>query len=117
MFDAYFKGQGSDLNGRGLGLTLCKHICNKMNGDINIESNVKTGTSVTVNIPVSLNPNSNIQDMSTNQDSFQLSYYDYLMVNSSLLRLRENRSQLNFLSIVNDEHRESNESLSSGLLI
>ena len=40
--------------GTGLGLTICKDLCKRMNGSLSLESELGSGSKFTVNIPVSL---------------------------------------------------------------
>ena len=39
-------------HGTGLGLAICREIVNKHNGSISVESDIGTGTSFTVRIPM-----------------------------------------------------------------
>jgi hypothetical protein len=40
-------GRFKNKNGIGLGLYICKHVCNAMGGDINISSNEDKGSTFT----------------------------------------------------------------------
>jgi signal transduction histidine kinase len=52
IFDRFYKAEHSrnDQSGSGLGLSIAKQIIKKHNGDISVESNVGTGTVVTIKI-------------------------------------------------------------------
>ncbi len=51
VFDMFYRGC-SDSVGTGLGLYICKEICDKLNGKIKIDSELALGTLVTVTIPL-----------------------------------------------------------------
>lgn len=51
VFEKFYKGKSSRSK-NGIGLSVCKDIIEKMNGDISIESKVGQGTRVIINIPV-----------------------------------------------------------------
>lgn len=53
IFEPFFQGDAAhNSGGAGLGLTLAKRIIDDHDGDINIESEVGIGTTVTVTLPV-----------------------------------------------------------------
>jgi signal transduction histidine kinase len=55
VFDRFYRGDPSrsrETGGTGLGLAICKAIVSRFNGDIQIESIVNVGTTVTVHFPV-----------------------------------------------------------------
>ncbi len=56
VYDPLFTTKG---DGTGLGLGICKHVMEKHNGDMHIESEVDHGTTVTIVIPMEKNLDSN----------------------------------------------------------
>jgi signal transduction histidine kinase len=55
VFDRFYRGDPSrsrETGGTGLGLAICKAIVSRFEGDIQIESIVNVGTTVTVHFPV-----------------------------------------------------------------
>jgi len=54
IFDPFFRGDASrNTNGAGLGLTLSKKIIENHEGTISIKSELNTGTSVSISLPIS----------------------------------------------------------------
>lgn len=54
IFDRFYRGElakNGDLPGSGLGLSICKEIVNRYNGEINVTSALGKGTSFTVYLP------------------------------------------------------------------
>lgn len=51
IFDMYYRGSSSSV-GTGLGLYICKEILNKLNGAITVKSELGSGTTMTVTIPI-----------------------------------------------------------------
>ena len=52
LFELYSRGyKGNSELGTGVGLTLCKYLAENMRGNINLESEVGSGTIVTLLIP------------------------------------------------------------------
>lgn len=51
VFEKFYKGKGSRSK-NGIGLSVCREIINRMNGDIKIESELNKGTKVIVKIPL-----------------------------------------------------------------
>ena len=45
---------GSEIEGTGIGLTITKQLTELMNGEISVESSLGEGTSITVNLPLTL---------------------------------------------------------------
>ena len=50
IFTMFYRGTTSSI-GTGLGLYICKEIANKLNGDLNVESILGEGTTMTITIP------------------------------------------------------------------
>jgi PAS domain S-box-containing protein len=50
IFTMFYRGTTSSV-GTGLGLYICKEIANKLNGDLHVESELGTGTTMTITIP------------------------------------------------------------------
>ena len=50
IFEMFYRASSSSV-GTGLGLYICKEIVNKLNGTIQVESEVEKGTSVLITIP------------------------------------------------------------------
>ncbi len=51
IFEGFYKGQGNEKEGMGLGLFLSKNIVEKHKGEIKVKSKVGQGTTFTVQIP------------------------------------------------------------------
>lgn len=47
----YRAGNSNRANGSGLGLSLCKEIVEKFNGQLMVESEIGVGTNVTLSLP------------------------------------------------------------------
>ena len=52
IFKPFWQADGINHIGTGLGLTICKRLCQYLGGDIKVESEVKKGTTVKIKIPV-----------------------------------------------------------------
>ena len=50
IFEMFYRASSSSV-GTGLGLYICREIVNKLNGSIQVESEVGKGTSVLITIP------------------------------------------------------------------
>ena len=51
IFDSFYSTKSKESKNRGLGLSIVKDIIMKLNGTIDIESEINKGTSVTIHIP------------------------------------------------------------------
>lgn len=54
VFEPYFRGSADiarDINGTGLGLPICKRLAELIDADLQIESEVSVGTSVSLSLP------------------------------------------------------------------
>jgi PAS domain S-box-containing protein len=54
VFDAFFRGSNLDeISGIGLGLNIARQIVQRLSGDVDLESEIGIGTTVTVRLPLS----------------------------------------------------------------
>jgi two-component system phosphate regulon sensor histidine kinase PhoR len=54
IFERFYRVQGKNneiIEGSGLGLSIVKHIINKHNGNIEVESQIDVGSTFTIQIP------------------------------------------------------------------
>lgn len=54
IFDRFYRVEGSEKKGSGIGLALCKELVELQNGQISVESEIDHGTTFLVRIPVTL---------------------------------------------------------------
>ncbi len=61
VFNEFYRGVLTPDNQytTGLKLPICKRICNRLNGDISVVSNILSGTTFTATVEVKLTPNTN----------------------------------------------------------
>lgn len=55
IFDPFIQGDASATrrrDGAGLGLTICRRLCERMGGTIAVDSDLGRGTTFTVELPV-----------------------------------------------------------------
>lgn len=88
----------------GIGLALCKSIVNTLNGTINVESDGKTFTTFSVNLPKSeVLPNLEVQEANqTNQESTQKPIIPPKITEQSLAKSNE-KHNLKTILIVDDD--------------
>jgi len=51
IFERHYRGEGSTSGGAGLGLTICKELVERMDGEISIDSEEGVGTTVRIALP------------------------------------------------------------------
>lgn len=59
IFERFYrvdKGRSRQVGGTGLGLTIVKHVIERMNGTIEVQSQLKNGSTFTVRLPLATDP-------------------------------------------------------------
>jgi len=56
VFDTFYRGHGTRARGSGLGLTIVRRLVDAHGGTVAVASRVGEGTTVTILLPVSLQP-------------------------------------------------------------
>lgn len=59
VFEPYFRGSADvarEINGTGLGLPICKRLAELISADLEIESRVSVGTTVSLSLPIEMPP-------------------------------------------------------------
>lgn len=88
LFEPFTQAESSisrEYGGTGLGLTICKRLCELMNGEILIDSELGVGTTFTVSLP--------LQDCSQPSPN-----YKYIHENTSVLLLTDGDIACSFIS-------------------
>ena len=88
LFEPFTQAESSisrRYGGTGLGLTICKRLCELMKGEILIDSELEAGTTFTVSLPL----------QACSQPS---PTYNYVLENTSVLFLTEGNIVCNFIS-------------------
>jgi len=60
IFERFYrvdKGRSRQVGGTGLGLTIVKHVIERMNGTIEVQSQLRCGSTFTVRLPLATNAN------------------------------------------------------------
>ncbi len=77
LFTAFVRDKRvQHIEGIGLGLTICKHLCNLMYGEIWAESEVNMGTTFYLNLPIELLPKKE-SGLPSIQQKKMILYYSY----------------------------------------
>jgi len=93
LYDAFYQGEDhltKKFGGTGLGLTIVKKLVDMMEGEIEVESNIGTGTSFTIKIPVTKRSASGEIDNKnqTTSSNLDLSAYKLLIAEDTKTNLK-----------------------------